>query len=140
MRLTGTERVMDRLIGGAMEQALKIGLYPEAPGTHQVFVNTRADPDNPWRLPRPEAVIVAGLGEEGKLRASDLVQTVRQAVIAWAQRAAEGPAGAPARVRAGRDADRQRRHRHHGRAVGAARSRKACAKPTSGSPSPVGRA
>ena len=40
-------------------------------------------------MPRPKAVIVVGLGEEGKLRAADLVQTVRQAVIAWAQRLAE---------------------------------------------------
>ena len=41
-------------------------------------------------MARPLAVIVAGLGEEGKLRAVDLVYTVRQAVIAYAQRLAEG--------------------------------------------------
>ena len=40
-------------------------------------------------MARPLAVIVAGLGEEGKLRAVDLVYTVRQAVIAYAQRLAE---------------------------------------------------
>src|SRR5215470_4039274 len=76
---------MNELIGGAMDTALKIGFYPDAVGTNQVFVNQFSE--NPWRLPRPKAVIVAGLGEEGKLRASDLLRTVRQAVLAWAERA-----------------------------------------------------
>jgi hypothetical protein len=88
-KLTGTERVMDGLIGGAMGEALRRGVYPVTPGSQQVFINTRARPDNPWQPPRPRAVIVAGLGEEGNLRAADLTTTVRQAVIAWAQRVAE---------------------------------------------------
>ncbi|MET0553573.1 MAG: CHAT domain-containing protein [Vicinamibacteria bacterium] len=92
--LTGTERVMDRLVGGVMQDALAAGLYPEPPGSHQVFVNGSVDPDNPWRLPRPEAVVVAGLGEEGNLRSSELVDTVRQAVVAWVQRKTEGSARA----------------------------------------------
>ena len=96
LRLTGTERVMDSLIGGAMEASLRAGLYPDAPGEHQVFVNTNSDPSNPWRAPRPEAVMVAGLGEEGKLRGGDLVRTVRQAVLAWAQRMAERQDAPPA--------------------------------------------
>jgi hypothetical protein len=96
LRLTGTERVVNQLIGGAMDASLKVGLYPDAPGTQQIFANTRVQPDNPWQLPRPEAVIVVGLGEEGKLRSQELVQTVRQAVIAWSQRMAEKPGGAPA--------------------------------------------
>lgn len=54
-RLTGTERVMNRLIGGAMEVSLEKGLYPDPPGTDQTFVNTRTHPDNPFQLPRPEA-------------------------------------------------------------------------------------
>ena len=92
--LTGTERVMNGLIGGAMDGALQRGLYPGKPETHQIFINTRARPDNPWQPPRPRAVIVVGLGEEGSLRAADLTATVRQAVIAWAQRVGEDP-GAP---------------------------------------------
>ncbi len=68
LRLTGTEAVMDRAVGGAMKASLQRGLYPTAPGTHQVFVNITAKADNPWQLPRPEAVIVAGLGAEGELR------------------------------------------------------------------------
>ena len=55
LRLSGTEAVMNGLIGGAMEESLRIGLYPVPTGTHQVFVNTQADPDNPWQPPRPEA-------------------------------------------------------------------------------------
>jgi hypothetical protein len=87
--LTGTEYVMDRLIAGAMQASLTAGLYPDRPGSHQVFVNASADRENPWRLPRPEAVIVAGLGQEGALHPAALVDTVRQAVIAWVQRKAE---------------------------------------------------
>lgn len=88
-RLTGTEKVMDRLIGGAMERSLALGVYPVAIGSHQIFVNNRPNLERGSFLPRPKAVIVAGLGEEGKLRPSGLVQSVRQAVIAWSQRQAE---------------------------------------------------
>ena len=49
-----------------------------------------------WRWRARSPCVVAGLGEEGKLRAVDLVYTVRQAVIAYAQRLAESEAGAPA--------------------------------------------
>jgi hypothetical protein len=98
-RLTGTERVMDKLIGGAMKQSLDLGLYPLAPGTHQIFMNTRVNHESPKRMPRPKAVIVVGLGEEGKLRAADLVHSVRQAVIAWSQRTTELGRKAPASFR-----------------------------------------
>ena len=94
-RLTGTEHVVDRLLGGVMTMALGAGLYPDAPGAHQIFLNTGANRDNPLQLPRPEAAIVVGLGAEGKLLATDLVGTVRQAVMAWSQRLTEMPGGAP---------------------------------------------
>ncbi len=89
--LTGTEAVVDRFIGGAMTASLALGLYPEAPGTHQLFINHRQDPDSPLALPRPPHVVVVGLGEEGKLRSAELTHTVRQATLAWAQRVAETP-------------------------------------------------
>jgi CHAT domain-containing protein len=89
--LTGTERVVDIFIGGAMSASLAAGLYPEAPGTHQIFLNHRQDPASPYALPRPPNVVVAGMGEEGKLQNADLTHTVRQAVMAWAQRVAETP-------------------------------------------------
>ena len=70
LRLTGTERVMDRLIGGAMAASLKANLYPDAPGIAPgVRQHAASIATNPWRLPRPEAVVVLGLGEEGKLSA-----------------------------------------------------------------------
>ncbi len=94
--LTGTEAVVDRLVARAMSRSLAAGLYPDGVGTHQIFGNVRKDPNNVLAMARPVAVIVAGLGEEGKLRAADLAYTVRQAVIAYAQRLAEQPGGAPA--------------------------------------------
>ncbi len=87
--LTGTEGVVDGLVGHAMSKSLAAGLYPDATGSHQIFGNLRRDPENPFVMARPQAVIVAGLGDEGKLRASELVYTVRQAVLAYAQRVAE---------------------------------------------------
>lgn len=95
-RLTGTERVMNRAIGGAMEHSLEVGLYPGPAGSHQIFINTRSDLERCGTLPRPRAVIVAGLGDEGKLQPAHLVQTVRQAVIAWVQRVAEANRTPPA--------------------------------------------
>lgn len=93
--LTGTEAVIDRMVGGTLQAALAAGLYPDAVGTQQVFVNTRADPTNPWREPRPQSVLVVGLGEEGDLREADLALSVRQGVLAWAQRLAEARQPAP---------------------------------------------
>lgn len=89
--LTGTEGVVDHFIGGVMSASLRAGLYPEATGTHQIFTNNQQDPDSPLALPRPPHVVVAGLGEEGKLRSLSLTATVRQATLAWAQRVAETP-------------------------------------------------
>ena len=88
-RLSGAEAVMNAVLDGGMQRSLDAGLYPTRPGTHQVFLNSVADPRNPWRAPRPEAVIVVGLGPEGELRAIDLVATVRQGAVAWAQRRME---------------------------------------------------
>jgi len=87
-RLSGTEWVMNKRVG-EMDRSLAAGLYPDAPGTHEIFVNTSIDPKAPLRLPRPPAVIVVGLGHEGSLQGTDLVNTVRQGVIAWSHRLAE---------------------------------------------------
>ena len=96
MILTGAERVIDRLVGSAMSRALGAGLYPDATGSHQIFGNHRNNPENPFEMARPMAAIVVGLGEEGKLRIVDLVYTVRQAVLAYAQRLSESEGGASA--------------------------------------------
>ena len=91
LALTGTEHVVDGLIGRTMSTALSLNasFYPEATGTHQVFINTRRDPSVPSGLGQPPAVVVVGLGEEGKLREPMLSASVRQAVLGWLQRRAE---------------------------------------------------
>jgi CHAT domain-containing protein len=95
LQLTGTEKVMDGLIGGAMTRSLAMGVYPVAAGSHQIFINSRPNLERGSFMPRPQAVIIVGLGEEGKLRPADLVRSVRQAVIAWTQRVAETRKNAP---------------------------------------------
>ena len=87
--LTGAEYVVNLLIGGLMADSLGAGRYPSDPGTAQVFANTRIDPEQPWAMPRPAAAVVIGLGEEGRLRAVELQRSVRQGVIAYAQREKE---------------------------------------------------
>ncbi len=89
LRLTGSERVIDRLIGGTLQAALVLGRYPDQAGQAQVFINSRVADDDVSRLPRPSGVIVVGLGPEGKLTPEALVRSVRQGVIAWAQRVLE---------------------------------------------------
>lgn len=84
--LTGTEAVLNRLLGGSMADALGAGLYPQEVGSQGVFVNAARDRENPWRPPRPHGAVVAGLGDEGALRESDLVRAVTQATLAWASR------------------------------------------------------
>ncbi len=85
-RLTGTEKVVDDYIGGAMSALLKAGRYPEQPGRFRFFANRRQNPLNPLGLPRPPHVLVAGLGPEGKLDSNQLLATVREATIGWSQR------------------------------------------------------
>ncbi len=92
LSFTGTEAVANALIGGAMKASLDAGLYPDATGSHQIFINSKRDTQNPWRAPQPAHVVVVGLGEEGKLTERELTHTVRQGVIAWVQRMAEDPA------------------------------------------------
>jgi hypothetical protein len=95
--LTGTEAVVDLLIGGTMGEALAMGCYPDRPGSNQVFINTGINTGigrvNPLQPPKPESVIVVGLGEEGKLSAANLSYSVQMAVVAVAQRRMESLEG-----------------------------------------------
>ena len=88
---------MDRLIGGAMEASLKSASIRTRPARIRCSSTRSADPDNPWQLPRPEAVVVVGLGDEGELCAppTSCTRCARRS-IAWAQRMAETNADAPA--------------------------------------------
>jgi hypothetical protein len=93
---SGSEAVLDQVLDGELARALDLGVYAEAAGSWQLFRNRRAPRDNPWQLPRPHAVIVVGLGEEGTLRPAALADAVRQGVLAWAQRLdddGDAPAG-----------------------------------------------
>lgn len=92
-KLTGAEQVMDSLIGGAMSRSISMGLYPDSPGTHQLFRNLGENEQNPLQLPRPESVIVVGLGPEGELSVDKLAATVCTGALAWAQRLAEAHIG-----------------------------------------------
>ena len=94
--VTGTEAVVDRLIGGTMSESLALRQYPDAPGTHQFFANTGLNNDNPLQLPRPECVVVIGLGGEGNLRSSELAYTVQMGALALAQRIFEQSQEVPA--------------------------------------------
>ncbi len=94
--LTGSEKVLDRILGGTLQSALDMGRYPDRTGTAQVFINKGKNTDNPLQGPRPEAVVVVGLGNEGELAASALALAVCQGVIAWAQRRSEDPPRAAA--------------------------------------------
>ena len=97
-QLTGAEAFIDRMLQRAMTRSLDVDVYPAEPGSHQIFPNTAIDLNRDWLTPRPEAVIVVGLGQEGDLRPTELSMSVRRAVVAWAQRIVED-----ARVRGGRD-------------------------------------
>jgi tetratricopeptide (TPR) repeat protein len=95
LKLSGTEAVIDTLLDGVMSEALRAGLYPSVIASSQIFRNTRRNPEDPFVLPRPEAAIVVGLGEEGLLRMSGLAETVRQGVLAYAKRVGERGGGGP---------------------------------------------
>ncbi|MET0856702.1 MAG: CHAT domain-containing protein, partial [Telluria sp.] len=88
-RLTGAERVLDKLIGGSMSHSISMGLYPDGIRTHQVFRNLAENEQNPLQLPRPDSIIVVGLGAEGELSVDALAATVCSGVLGWAQRLAE---------------------------------------------------
>jgi hypothetical protein len=88
--LSGAEEQMDELIGKTMSQSLDMRRYPSGLGSCQVFNNLQSAPNNPFAAPRPKAVVVVGLGEEGELRPPGLSLTVEQAVIAYSQVVAEG--------------------------------------------------
>ena len=118
-QLTGTEAVIDSLLDHAMTNALDLGVYPVEPGSQRIFINRHVPKGKLWHTPRPEAVIVVGLGQEGKLQSAHIIHSVRQAVIAWAERVAESEHGAEA-TGDRHDPAGERRHRSQPAPGGAA--------------------
>jgi len=82
--LSGSEAAVDRLLAGKLQRSLRARDYPEEPGSTKIFRNTRQPFDNPWQLPRPRAVVVVGLGQEGELKAEGLKGAIAKGVVAWA--------------------------------------------------------
>jgi hypothetical protein len=92
LRLSGAEAVVDTLVGGRMSKAVRAGIYPERVGSYQIFENGRHHGFGRQKqrfIPRPKAAIVVGLGEEGKLSAQQLSFTLRNGILAYAERLAE---------------------------------------------------
>ena len=97
-QLTGAEAFLDRVTQRALSGSLALGVYPLEAGSHQIFLNQFIDPAKDALTPRPEAVIVVGLGQEGSLRPAALARSVRLAVVAWAQRIVEKKGAATQRL------------------------------------------
>jgi tetratricopeptide (TPR) repeat protein/pimeloyl-ACP methyl ester carboxylesterase len=91
LSLSGAEAVVDGLVRNRMSQALVAGLYPAVIGSSHVFDNPSPDPAGAEQqlIPRPKAVVVVGLGEEGKLKTAELSYTVRLGVLSYAERLRE---------------------------------------------------
>ncbi len=92
--LSGAERTLDNWLGGTLQRALNLGLYPTQHGEQQVFVNCRGG-DNPFApaIRKPEAVIIAGLADEDELTPQRLEDAAGKAAMAWSQfRAQQGGA------------------------------------------------
>lgn len=89
--LSGSEAVVDSLLNGRMSHALRADLYPEGAGSCHIFDNDFPTAPSKHRrpIPRPKAVVVVGLGEEGKLRTAELSYSVRLGVLAYAQHLSE---------------------------------------------------
>jgi len=81
LTLSGAEAVVDGYLGGSMQRYLQTRAYPSEPGESTTFPNRRRP--NPFRLPRPEGVVVVGLGNESSLRPLDLQKTVTRGVLNW---------------------------------------------------------
>ncbi len=84
-KLTGAEWAMNAVIGKAMSRALELDDYPQELRSNKIFINTYRLPNTPWSPPRPQAVVVVGMGQEGELRSQQLAATITRAVVAYAQ-------------------------------------------------------
>jgi len=96
LSLSGSEAVVDSLVGRRMSKALRAGIYPERTGSYQIFENGRHSGHGRQKqryIPRPRSAIIVGLGEEGKLNAQQLAYTIRIGILAYAERLVENGGG-----------------------------------------------
>ena len=132
--LTGTERSWTGSIGGTMDHSLRRRAVSAGGRDRiEIFINRHLDKERGTFIPRPKAVIVVGLGAEGKLEAgrprADRAAG-RDRLGAPTRRTWRGTTGC-SRLRAGQHAHRQRRQRASRRARPRGSSRRACSRRTS---------
>ncbi|MFN6971237.1 MAG: CHAT domain-containing protein, partial [Rheinheimera sp.] len=91
LELTGSEFVVNQLLGGDLTRALRSGVYPALPGQFQVFHNRQVNSNDPLAFPKPRAAIVVGLGDEGDLTPAEIQQSVYSGVVGYCLQV-DGPA------------------------------------------------
>lgn len=79
--LVSAEAHLDRVFNGRLSAALRLGLYPGAENTAEVFLN---------RAGRPSGAIVVGLGQIGVLAPGDLERAVSRGVCDYGAVVADG--------------------------------------------------
>lgn len=75
--IVGTEKVLDRCLGGRLSELSRLGQYPGALKTAEVVFNPGKSPGG---------AIVVGLGEIGNLSVGELASTVMDALVYYALR------------------------------------------------------
>lgn len=78
------EAALDGFLGGALTRRARLGLYPGALGTHEVFIH-------PEEKAKPGGAIVVGIGDVGELNPGALTQGITAAALDYALQVAEWP-------------------------------------------------
>ena len=74
--ILSAEAVLDKRLNGRMSELLRLGMYPGALGTSEIFLNSLGR--------KPGGAIVVGLGEVGKLTVGQLTDTFMRAMMNYA--------------------------------------------------------
>jgi len=77
--ISGAERVIDRLVGGALSQRERLGVYAGEIGTSAVVLNHKTRED--VRRGTGKGAVIVGLGEFDSLGLAQLTETVRAGVL-----------------------------------------------------------
>ncbi len=79
--IAGVERMVDRLVCGALSQRYNLGLYPGKPGTVAVVFAKPDDLQTAYSI--QHGAIVIGLGEWGELTPTNLTHAVQQGITEY---------------------------------------------------------